>query len=235
MTKIPSVSITLLADPLKRCTLDTYRAALVVLTLYFVVEGQLHPLVIVTVTANTAMANFPPLLPTACRQQVARHVVPPASEGRPIMNEVELANFAMLLYELKPPPLLAILPQRCLVLIDVQGYILSVGILPCLLLWNRVLLAVAALECLALPVRHSMRCPSRAGALHDSEQWLGMPPNCSPPPCHLLGTCLCCTALGIDRKFVMHYPALGLQQTANDADCVGRQTLCIHTSACMNP
>jgi hypothetical protein len=62
------------------------------------------------------------------------------------MNAVELANCAMLLYELKPPPLLAILPQRRLVLIDVKGYILSVGILPCLLLRNRVLLAVIALE-----------------------------------------------------------------------------------------
>ena len=86
-----------------------------------------------------------------------------SSEGRQIMNAVELANFAMLLYKLKPPPLLAILPQLGLVLIDMKGYILSVGILPCLLLWNRVLLAVTALECLALPVRHSMQCPLRAG------------------------------------------------------------------------
>ena len=90
-----------------------------------------------TVAANAATAHCPPLLPTARRQQVARHVVPPASKGGPIMNAVELTNCAMLLYELKPPPLLAILPQQCLVLIDVKGYIVSVGILPSLLLWNR--------------------------------------------------------------------------------------------------
>ncbi len=72
------------------------------------------------------------------------------------MKAVELANFAMLLHKLKPPPLLAILPQQRLVLVYVKGDILRVGILPCLLLLNRVLLAVAALECLALPVRQSM-------------------------------------------------------------------------------
>ena len=111
--------------PLKRCTLDTYRAVLAVLALYFVVEGQWHPRAVVTVTANAATANCPPLLPTARCQQVARHVVPPASKGGPIMNAGELANCAMLLYELKPTPLLAILPQRRLVLIDVKENIFS--------------------------------------------------------------------------------------------------------------
>ncbi len=72
------------------------------------------------------------------------------------MKAVELANFAMLLHELKLPLLLAILPQQRLVLVYVKGDILHVGILPCLLLWNRVLLAVTALECLALPVQQSM-------------------------------------------------------------------------------
>ena len=65
---------------------------MVVLALYFVVEGHWHPFTIVTVTAKAATANCPPLLLTARRQQVARHVVPPASEGGPIINVVELAT-----------------------------------------------------------------------------------------------------------------------------------------------
>jgi hypothetical protein len=40
-----------------------------------------------------------------------------------------------------------------------------------------------------------------------------MPLDCSLPPHHLLSTCLGRKALGINRKFAMHYPTLCLQQT----------------------
>jgi hypothetical protein len=86
---------------------------------------------------------------------------------------MELAYLCALLHELQPPTLLAVLAQTDLVPVHVEGYVLHGSVLLCLLLWNRVLLAVAALERLTLPVlQHSMRTPSRASALCDGQQWL---------------------------------------------------------------
>jgi len=76
-------------------------------------------------------------------------MVSPTAEGGPIIPAMELTDLGALLNELEPPPLLAILAHGHL---DV----LHGGILPCLLLRNGVILAVGALECLALPVRDIM-------------------------------------------------------------------------------
>ena len=75
------------------------------------------------------------------------------AEGGTIIPAMELADLGALLNELELPPLLAILAHGHLVLVDVERDALRGGVLPCLLLRNGVILAVGALEHLALPVR----------------------------------------------------------------------------------
>ncbi len=83
-------------------------------------------------------------------------MVAPAVKGGPIVEARELANLGTLLNKLKPPPLLAVLAQGHLVLVDMEQDVLCGGVFPCLLLWNGVYLPFGALERLALPVWHSM-------------------------------------------------------------------------------
>ena len=140
-------------------------------------------------------------------------MVPPTTKGGPIVEAMELANLGMLLHKLEPSLLLAILLQRPRVLVDVEGYVFRCGILPCLPLLNRVLLAVAALECLGLPVRHSMQTPSRACAHHDSVAWLWVQSNSAPSPCLLLGLRLPGATLCVHHKLVVHDTLFCMQQT----------------------
>ena len=124
------------------------------------------------------------------------------AKGRPIVQAMELTNPRALLHELQPPMLLAILAQTDLVLVDVEGYVLRGSVLLCLLIWNRVLLAVAALERLTLPVWHSMRTPLLAGALRDSQRWLRVPCNSGPSACLLRGLCRTRAMLRVNCKLV---------------------------------
>jgi len=83
-------------------------------------------------------------------------MVSPTAKSGTIIPAMELADLGALLNELEPPPLLAILAHGHLVLVDVERDVLRGGVLPCLLLQNGVILAVGALEHLALPVRDIM-------------------------------------------------------------------------------
>ena len=102
--------------------------------------------------------------------------------------------------ELELPPLFAVLAHGHLVLVDVEQDLLHGGILPCLLLRNRVLLAVGALERLALQVRHIMQTQSRACAHQDGAGRRLFRSNNAPSPCLLHGLCLPCGILRIDCK-----------------------------------
>ncbi len=170
---------------------------MVVATLNLLVERERHPLtiVIVAVAADATTHDHPPIPPTAHCQHVAGGMVPPTAKGRPIVQAMELANRRALLHKLQLPTLLAILAQTDLVLVHMEGYVLRGSVLLCLLLWNRVLLAVAALEHLTLPVQHSMQTPLLAGALHDSQQWLRVPCNSGQSACLLCGLCRTCASV----------------------------------------
>ena len=102
--------------------------------------------------------------------------------------------------ELELPPLFAVLVHGHLVLVDVEQDLLHGGILPCLLLRNRVLLAVGALERLALQVRHIMQTQSCACARQDGAGRRRFRSNNAPSPCLLHGLCLPCGILRIDCK-----------------------------------
>jgi hypothetical protein len=170
VAKVASVHCTCCVDPLKQRSLNAHRHMLVVSSLYLLIEREWHPLTVVVVTANATKRDHPPLRLTVRCQHVAGGMVPPTAKGRPIAQAMDLTNLCVLLHELQPPMLLAILAQGDLVLVDMEGYVLCGSVLSPLLLWNRLLLAVTALERLALPVQHSMQTLMRTGALHDSQQ-----------------------------------------------------------------
>jgi hypothetical protein len=144
VAKVASAHLTCCVDSLNRCSLEANRRILVVATLNLLIERERHPLTIVAVVANTSVRDPPPLPPTVRCQHVAGEMVPPMAKGSPIVQAMELANLRALLHELQSPTLLAILAQTDLVLVQVEGYVLSGSVLLCILLWNGVLLAVAA-------------------------------------------------------------------------------------------
>ncbi len=183
-----------------------------VATLNLLVERERHPLTVVAVAADATVRDRLPLPPTAHCQHVAGGMVPSTAKGRPIVQAMELANLCALLHEFQPPTLLAVLAQTNLVLVHMEGYVLRGSFLLCLLLWNGVLLAVAALECLTLPVRHSMQIPSRAGSLCDGQQQLWVPCDSTPSACLLLGLCHPGAMLPANCKLVVHDTALCKQQ-----------------------
>ncbi len=127
------------------------------------------------------------------------------------------------MHPLQLPILLAFLAQEDLVFIHMEQDVLRGSILPCLLLWNRILLAVAALDRLALPVGHNMLTPLQAGALRDGKQQLLVPCNGAPSPHLLLGLHLPGAMLRISCKLVVHDTTFCLQQTMKG---VQANTLC---------
>ncbi len=113
-----------------------------------------------------------------------------------------------------------------LVLIDVERDLLRGSVLPCLLLRNGVILAVSALEHLALPVRHIMRTSSRACPHRDGAGRRWFRSNIAPSPCLLRGLHIPCGILRVNCKLSVHDTAFCLQQTM---ECVQADTLCAAT------
>ncbi len=176
--------------------------------------------------ANATTRNCLPLPPTGHCQHVAGGIGPPTAKGRQIVQVMELANLCALLHKLQPPTLLAVLAQGDLVLVHMEGYVLYCSVLSYLLLWNGVLLAVAALERLALPVRHSMRTPSCAGALCDGQKRLWVPCHSGPSPCLLHSLCHPGAMLCTNCKLAVHDTTICKQQIMKG---VQANTLCAAT------
>ncbi len=181
-----------------------YQMYLVVATLNLLIERERHPLTVVAATANATAHNHPPLPPTLRCQHVAGGMVLPTAEGRPIVQAMELADLCALLHKLQPPTLLAILAQTDHVLVHMEGYVICGSVLLCLLHWNGVIPAVAALERLTLPAWHSMQTLLLAGPLCDGQQWLWVPCDSSPSACLLCGLHRPSAMLRLNCKLAVH-------------------------------
>ena len=223
MTEVVGERFTCRVNPLERRALYADRCVLIVAALDLLVKRERHPLTVAAVGADAAALDRPPLLITARHQTIAGGMVAPAAEGVSIIQLMELADLGALLNGLEPPPLLAVLAHGHLVLVDVERDVLCGGVLPCLLLWNGVLLAVGDLERLAHPVRHIMGTPSRTCARRDGAGCHRFRSEDAPSPCLLHDLRLPYAILRVDCKLSVHDTAFRLQRTM---ECELANTLC---------
>jgi hypothetical protein len=82
---------------------------------------------------------------------------------------------------------------------------------------SSLLLAVTTLDCLTLPVRHSMQRSLLAGALRDGQQWLWVPCDSVPSACLLCDLHRPGAMLRINCKLAVHDSAFCKQQTMKGA------------------